>query len=128
MTLTHAESLALTRRVIGLAIEVHRQLGPGLLESNYEACLCWELANAAIPFSRQPCLPVTYKGVHLGIYCRPDIIIGENLVVEIKAVEKLADVHRAQVLSYMKHIDTKIGLLFNFNASVLKHGIIRVVR
>ena len=126
VTLAHPESEALTSRIIGLAIEVHRELGPGLLETTYEDCLCWELREAGVQFDRQPLLPVTYKGRRLGAFYRPDIIVESMVVVEVKSIKQLADVHRAQILTYLKHTDLKVGLLFNFNSSVLIDGMKRV--
>jgi GxxExxY protein len=113
--------------VIGLAIEVHRALGPGLLESAYEECLCFELRQAGIAFRRQVALPVVYKEVRLDIGYRIDIVIEEQLIVELKTVEKLAPIHEAQLLTYLRLSGLKIGLLLNFNTSVLKNGIKRMV-
>lgn len=126
MTLSHPESEALTSRIIGSAIEVHRELGPGLLESTYEDCLCWELRTAGIQFHRQPVLPVIYKGMRLSAFYRPDLIVEATVIVEVKSILKFADVHRAQVLTYLKHTDIKVGLLFNFNSSVLIDGMKRI--
>jgi GxxExxY protein len=112
--------------VIGAAIEVHRQLGPGFLESIYEEALCVELADREIPFERQKEISVPYKGRSIGRQ-RIDLLVGESLIVELKTVETLADIHKAQVISYLKATGLSLGLLINFNVSVLKNGIQRVV-
>jgi GxxExxY protein len=119
---------ALSERIIGLAIEVHRQLGPGLLESAYEECLCFELAQNDVEFARQVPLPVTYKQVRLECGYRMDIVAEREIVVEIKAVEKLMSIHEAQMLTYLRLSSYKVGLLLNFNSVVLKDGIRRLVR
>lgn len=116
----------LTERVIGLAIEVHRHLGPGLSENTYEAALCIELREHGLPFSRQIGIPVLYKGQLIGEH-RPDLVIANRVVVEIKSVERLGRVHRAQLLAYLNVTKLELGLLLNFNESVLKDGIRRVV-
>ena len=118
----------LSERVRGACIEVHRQLGPGLLESAYEECLCHELSLAGITFARQRSLPVSYKGVALDCGYRLDLVIEEKLVLEVKAVEQLLPVHLAQVLTYLKLTRLEVGLLVNFNTPVLRHGIRRVSR
>ena len=125
MALTHGSTL--TERVIGLAIEVHRQLGPGLLESAYEECLCFELRQCGISHRRQVPLPVIYKQVHLECGYRMDIAIENELVVEVKAVERLIPIHDAQMLTYLKLGGFKVGLLLNFNSAVLKDGLRRLV-
>jgi len=117
----------LTEIVIGCAIEVHRTLGPGLLESAYEICLCRELNLRGIPFERQVSIPVEYKGVRLDCGYRADLIVGGKILVEIKAVDQLAPIHEAQVLGYLKLSDLKVGLLINFNEHVLTHGVRRKV-
>jgi GxxExxY protein len=127
MPLHNEGSEKLSNSVIGLAIEVHKHLGPGLLESSYEQCLSWELEESGILYRRQVLLPINYKGHELLDAYRPDLIIGEGLVVEIKSVEKLIGVHTAQLATYMKHLRIRVGLLFNFNTAVLKDGIKRVV-
>lgn len=116
-----------TRAVIGSAIEVHRALGPGLLESAYEECLCRELVLREIPYIRQQQLPIEYKGVQLDCGYRLDLVVAEKVVVEVKAVESLLPIHQAQLLTYMKLGGWKVGLLVNFNVPVLKHGIRRLV-
>jgi GxxExxY protein len=116
-----------TDRVIGLAIEVHRQLGPGLLESVYEECLCYEMQVQGIPYRRQVQLPIQYKGVHLECGHRMDIVVDEKLIIEIKSVDKLLPLHEAQLLTYLKLSGIRTGLLLNFNAMLLKDGIKRMV-
>ena len=117
----------LTHAVIGAAIEVHRELGPGLLESVYEVCLSWELNQRGIAHVRQAPLPVLYKGNQLDADFRIDIYVPELLVVELKAVEKLIPVHEAQLLTYLRLTRIRVGLLINFNVPVLKDGIKRMV-
>lgn len=112
MTLSHNIE-ELTRRIIGAALEVHKYLGPGLLESNYEDAMGWELLDGGIAYRIQPLLPVTYKGHRLRGCYRPDIIVEETVIVEVKAVERVVAIHHAQVLTYMKHGNIKVGLLFN---------------
>jgi GxxExxY protein len=118
---------ALTDRVIGLAIEVHRNLGPGLLESAYEECLSYELGEAGIAFRRQVPLPVVYKAVRLDCGYRMDMLVEDRLVLELKTVEKLLPVHDAQLLTYLRLSGCPVGLLLNFNSSVLRDGIRRMV-
>lgn len=117
----------LTEIAIGCAIEVHRALGPGPLESAYEICLCRELNFRGIPFERQVSIPVEYKGVRLDCGYRADLIVGGKILVEIKAVDQLAPIHEAQLLSYLKLSGLKVGLLINFNERVLTHGVRRKV-
>ena len=117
----------LTDRVIGCAIEVHRHLGPGLLENAYEECLCRELDLQVIPFKRQVSLPIEYKGVKLDCGYRMDVVVEDRVVVKIKCVEKLLPLHEAQLLTYLKLSDMQVGLLLNFNVPVLKSGIKRFV-
>jgi GxxExxY protein len=117
----------LTKRVIGACIEIHRSLGPGLLESAYEECLCHELSLAGISYERQKPLPVHYKGVNLDCGYRLDLVVEHKLVVELKAVESLLPVHEAQLLTYLKLSGLTLGLLINFNVPVLKSGIKRIV-
>lgn len=118
---------SLTNQIIGLAIEVHRQLGPGLLESAYEECLCYELKDHGIAFRRQVPLPIIYKSMRLDCGYRMDIVVDKSLVLELKTVEQLLPVHEAQLLTYLKLSELKIGLLLNFNTAVLKNGIKRMV-
>jgi GxxExxY protein len=117
----------LTEIVIGCAIEVHRALGPGLLESAYEICLCRELSLHNVPFECQKPIPLSYKGVKLDCGYRADLIVAGKVLVEIKAVDHLAPIHEAQLLSYMKLSGLKIGLLISFNERVLTHGVRRKV-
>jgi GxxExxY protein len=117
----------LSERVIGLAIDVHRGLGPGLLESAYEECLCYELKAAGLPFNRQVALPVIYKSVRLECGYRMDLVVDQRLIVEIKTVERLLPVHEAQLLTYLKLSSMATGLLLNFHAALLKDGIKRLV-
>ena len=117
----------LTYEVIGAAMEVHRTLGPGLLESSYRECLCQELSLRRIDFQREYGLPVQYKGIQLGCGYRLDVLVADVVVVEIKAVEALAPIHDAQLLTYLRLGGWKVGLLINFNVVVLKDGIHRRV-
>ena len=117
----------ITSEIIGAAIEVHKVLGPGLLESAYEECLCQELGLRRIPFVRQQPLPVSYKGMDLDCGYRLDLLVADSIVVEMKAVEALLPIHEAQVLTYLKLGGWHIGLLINFNVPVLKNGIRRIV-
>ena len=112
----------LSNRVIGCAIEVHRTLGPGLLESAYEQCLARELALAGISFEVQVPLPVEYKGVRLDCGYRVDLLVEKKLIVELKVVEKFLPIHIAQILTYMKLAQVSVGLLINFNVELLKEG------
>jgi GxxExxY protein len=118
---------ALTQTVIGAAIEVHRTLGPGLLESAYEQCLCFEFAQRGLHFERQVPLPVRYKNVQLECGYRMDIVVAEVLIVELKCVDKLLPIHEAQLLTYLQLSGLSKGLLLNFNTAVLKDGIKRMV-
>lgn len=117
----------LTREVIGAAIEVHRTLGPGLLESVYQECLCRELALRGIQFHRERALPLEYKGIRLDCGYRLDLLVENELVVEVKSIEALAPIQEAQLLTYLKVGGWKIGLLINFNVEVLRNGIRRRV-
>lgn len=117
----------LTEKVIGCAIEVHKQLGPGLLESAYETCLAYELAKCGLAVERQKPLPLRYKEIEMDCGYRLDLVVEENLVVEIKAVEAILPVHEAQLLTYLKLSGISVGLLLNFNVSVMKNGIKRMV-
>jgi GxxExxY protein len=117
----------LTEAVIGCAIEVHRALGPGLLESAYEICFCRELSLRKIQFECQKPIPLTYKGVKLDCGYRADVIVNKRVLVEVKSVDQLAAIHDAQLLSYLKLTDLKVGLLINFNVRILTHGVRRKV-
>lgn len=114
-----------TEHVIGAAIEVHKHLGPGLLESAYEECLCHEMNLRGIPFERQRPLPIEYKGVKLDCGYRLDLLVTNAVVVEVKAVAIIQGIHEAQLLSYLKLGGWRIGLLLNFNVPVLRDGIRR---
>ena len=115
----------LTERIIGCAIEVHRALGPGLLESAYEECLCYELAQQGLRFERQVALPVVYKSVALECGYRMDVVVENTVLLELKTVEHLLPVHDAQLLTYLKLSGLRIGLLLNFHTAVLRDGIRR---
>ena len=117
----------LTELVIGRAIDVHRVLGPGLLESAYEACLCKELADHDVAFSRQVPMPVIYKEERIDCGYRLDLLIEDKLIVELKAVERLLPLHEAQLLTYLRLSGIETGLLMNFNVRMLKDGIKRLV-
>ncbi|HZR15895.1 MAG TPA: GxxExxY protein [Verrucomicrobiae bacterium] len=116
----------LSGRVIGLCIEIHRELGPGLLESAYEECLAYELSKAGLGFERQRALPVHYKEVQLDCGYRLDFVVERSLIVELKAVTELHPIHEAQLLTYLKLDKKPLGLLINFNVPVLKQGVKRV--
>jgi GxxExxY protein len=117
----------LTNRIIGLAIGVHREHGPGLLESAYEECLCFELKQSGIVFGRQVPVPVVYKGIRLDCGYRLDLVVESNLIVEIKSIDQFLPIHDAQLLTYLRLSGRKVGLLMNFNTVVLKDGIHRLV-
>ncbi len=117
----------LTEQVIGLAIEVHRAIGPGMLESVCESCLCHELAQAGIAFERRVGIPVIYKGVQFDEGFRADILVDRRVVVEIKTVAKFVPAHNAQVPTYLRMSGLRVGLLFNFHAPLLKDGLRRSV-
>ncbi len=117
----------LSNRVIGCAIEVHRALGPGLLESAYEQCLAREFSLADIAFEVQAPLPVEYKDVHLDCGYRVDLFVERQLIIELKTVEKVLSIHEAQILTYMKLAKVSVGLLVNFNVELLRNGIRRFV-
>jgi len=121
------ENDLLTERIIGLAIEVHRQLGPGLLETAYEECLCFELKQSGLTVQRQVPLPIVYKSVRLECGYRLDVLVERQVIAEIKAVERLLPIHEAQMLTYMKLSAIRVGLLLNFNTAVLKDGIRRLM-
>ncbi len=118
---------SITRRIIGAAIEVHRHLGPGLLESAYEACLAFELRQSGFRIEQQKRLPVIYKDVKLDCGYRLDLVVEDSVVVEIKAVDQLAPIHDAQLLSYLRLSGKRVGLLINFHVRVLKNGLKRIV-
>ena len=115
----------LSNKVIGCALNVHKELGPGLLESTYEHCLCYELSKAGIQFERQKELPVRYQDVEIDCGYRIDLLIEGALIIELKSVDKLERIHEAQLLTYMKLSNIEIGLLINFNSVLLRDGIRR---
>ena len=117
----------ITETIIGVAINIHRALGPGLLESAYEACMVYDLIQSGLKVEQQKPLPVVYREVKLECGYRLDLMIENEVIVEIKSVEKLLPIHKAQLMSYLKLSDCKVGLLINFNVEILKDGIQRVV-
>jgi GxxExxY protein len=117
----------LTDTAIGGAIEVHRVLGPGLLESAYEECLCHELTLRGIGYDRQVILPVNYKGFEIDCGYRMDMVVEKTVLLELKCVEKLGPIHEAQLMTYLRLSGLKVGLLINFNVPVLRHGVVRRV-
>jgi len=117
----------LSSKIIGAAIEVHKKLGPGLLESVYEECICHELSLRGILLERQKPLPVVYKGKKLDCGYRLDIVVEKAIIVELKSCEKIEPIHRAQVLTYLKLSGLNLGLLLNFNTPVMRDGIVRIV-
>ena len=117
----------LTEQIIGAAIEVHRELGPGLLESAYEECICHELHLRGLSFQRQANLPISYKGLNLDCGYRLDIVVEDSVLIELKSIEQILPIHQAQLLTYLHLSGQKVGLLINFNVSVLKNGIVRRV-
>ena len=124
---TEGSSRRCTHDIVGAAIEVHRRLGPGLLESAYETCLCRELHLRRIRFQQQVALPVQYRGLNLDCGYRLDILVEQSVIIEVKALSKVLPVHRAQVLTYLKLTGLRLGLLINFNVDVLRHGIYRII-
>jgi GxxExxY protein len=117
----------ISKIIIGAAIEVHKELGPGLLESSYEACLVYELQQQGLNIKQQLALPVVYKGVKLDAGYRIDIMVENKVIVEVKSVDALADIHTAQLLTYLKLKEIKLGLLINFNEVLLKNGLKRIL-
>ncbi len=117
----------LTEQIIGAAIEVHRELGPGLLESAYEQCFCHKLHLRGLAFQCQLDVPVMYKGLKLDCGYRLDVVVDETVVIELKAVEQILPIHQAQLLTYLRLSGKKVGLIINFNVAVLKNGIVRRV-
>ena len=124
---TEGSSSHRTHDIVGAAIEVHRRLGPGLLESTYESCLCRELSLRGISFRQEVPLPVHYRGLELDCGYRLDIVVEDSVIVEVKAVGKILPVHRAQLLTYLKLTNLRLGLLINFNVEVLRSGIYRII-
>ena len=117
---------SVSEQIIGCAIAVHRTLGPGLLESTYEAALCIELSDAGLLYRQQLGVPLTYKGRLIGEH-RPDLVVANSVVVEIKSVERLVEIHVAQLMTYLRVTNLNVGLLLNFNSVVMRNGIRRVV-
>ncbi|MDP2041357.1 MAG: GxxExxY protein [Algoriphagus sp.] len=117
----------ISSQIIGAAIEVHKHLGPGLLESSYEACLLFELRQMGLNVKSQVALPIYYKGLRLEAGYRIDILVEEKVIIEIKAVDEFSDIHTAQILTYLKLTNLKLGLLINFNSAKLVNGLKRVV-
>lgn len=123
----HRELNKVTEKILGAAIAVHRELGPGLLESAYEACLAYELVERGLHVEKQKALPITYRGINLDCGYRLDLLVENAVIVELKAVERLEAIHEAQLLSYLKLSQCPIGLLLNFNVIELRQGIRRLV-
>jgi GxxExxY protein len=117
----------LSASIIGAAMNVHRGLGPGLLESVYEACLCHEFSKAGIPFERQVPIPLVYDGVRLDCGFRADLIVQRKVIIEVKSVERLVPMHQCQLLTYLRLAKCRVGLLLNFNTSHLRQGIKRLM-
>ena len=122
--LIHGE---LTEKVIGAAIEVHKHLGPGLLESAYESCLCHELSLRGLSFERQVALPLDYKDLHVPSAFRLDLVVEDKIIVELKSQEGILAVHEAQLMTYLRLTGKRVGLLLNFNVPTMKDGITRRV-
>jgi GxxExxY protein len=116
-----------TEAIIGAAIEVHRELGPGLLESTYEECLCHELNVRGLPFRRQIEAPISYKGLKLDCGYRIDLLVADSVIVELKSVDRILPVHEAQLLTYLRLLGKRVRLLINFNTPTLSKGIVRRV-
>ena len=117
----------LTNRIILSAIEVHRHLGPGLLESAYEGCLCQEFVLQSLAHKRQVPLPVSYKGTDLDCGYRLDLLVEDRVIIELKCVDRILPIHKAQLMTYLKLAEIKVGLILNFNCSLMKDGIKRIV-
>ena len=124
---TEGSSHRRTHDIVGAAIEVHRRLGPGLLESAYETCLCRELYLRRVEFRQQVALPVEYRGINLDCGYRLDILVEQSVIIEVKALAKVLPIHRAQVLTYLRLTGLRLGLLINFNVDVLRHGVYRLI-
>ena len=123
----HSDLNKITEKILGAAIAVHRELGPGLLESAYEACLAYELVESGLHVEKQKALPITYRGINLDCGYRLDLLVEDAVIVELKAVERLEAIHEAQLLSYLKLSQCPVGLLLNFNVIELRQGIRRLV-
>jgi GxxExxY protein len=117
----------LSSRIIGAAIEVHKALGPGLLESAYEECICYELSIGGLSLERQKPLAVQYKGINLDCGYRLDVVVEDAIILELKSCEKIEPIHKAQLLTYLKLSGIKLGLLLNFNVTLMREGIVRIV-
>ena len=117
----------LSSRIIGAAIEVHKALGPGLLESAYEECICHELSTGGLSLERQKPLAVRYKGINLDCGYRLDVVVEDAIILELKSCEKIEPIHKAQLLTYLKLSGFKLGLLLNFNVTLMREGIVRIV-
>ncbi len=117
----------LTEQIIGAAIEVHRAIGPGLLEAIYEECLCHELTLRGLTFERQLSVPVVYKGVKLESKHRLDVLVQNTVILELKTVDRILPIHEAQLLTYLRLLSKPVGLIINFNVPALRHGIVRRV-
>lgn len=117
----------LSSKVIGSAIEVHKVLGPGLLESSYEECICYELELRGLSFERQKPLALNYKGLELGTGYRLDVVVEKAIILELKSCDKIEPIHKAQLLTYLKLSGLSLGLLLNFNVTLMRDGIIRLV-
>ena len=117
----------LTDKIIGAAIEVHRHLGPGLLEAVYEECLCYELSQMGLKFQRQVHLPINYKGIKFESAYKMDLVVEDLIVIELKAIEDTLPIHAAQLLTYLKSSNKRVGLLINFNVPILRNGLKRIV-
>jgi GxxExxY protein len=126
--MSQSDENELSNKILGCAIEVHKQLGPGLLESAYRECLYYELVKAGLDVQKEKPLPIVYKEVKLDHGYRIDLLVNNKVVIEIKTVESFTDVHTAQVLTYLKLGNYKLGLLLNFYVKILKHGIKRVIK
>ena len=122
----YGDDARLTDQILACAIEVHRQLGPGLLESIYESAICMEFADAGLPFKRQIGVPLYYKGTLISEH-RPDLVVDERVIVEVKSIERLDRIHLAQMLTYLRVTGLRTGLILNFNSAVLRQGIRRVI-
>jgi len=125
--MTNLNENELSAIIVNAALKVHRNMGPGLLESSYQECLSYELNKAGLFIEKEKPLPLIYEEVKLEVGYRVDILVEKKVIIEIKSVEALNDVHLAQVLTYLKLSDCKLGLLINFNVALIKHGIKRVV-
>ena len=118
---------ALTKKIIGAAIQVHRALGPGLLESSYETCLIYELLQEGLKVERQKAIPIRYKDINLDCGYRLDLLVEEKIILEIKSVNELAKIHEAQLVTYLRLSGCQVGLLINFNVRILRQGLRRII-